>query len=148
MANSIDIVEQLQNLSLQDIRYPKPILKWIGGKTQIINDVINHFPTKMKNYHEPFIGGGSVLLRLLHEIEHGNIKVKGALYASDNNKYLINLYTTIQNNPERFLDDISVLIQEYQVAEDKSSYYYTIREQFNKLHRTRCKSICYVLISQ
>ena len=30
----------------------KPILKWVGGKTQIIDDIIESFPDKMDNYHE------------------------------------------------------------------------------------------------
>jgi DNA adenine methylase len=42
----------------------KPLIKWVGGKTQILNDVLNKFPTENNNYYEPFLGG-SVLLGLL-----------------------------------------------------------------------------------
>ena len=47
------------------IKLPKPILKWIGGKTQILDKLIIEFPSKINNYHEIFLGGGSVLLGIL-----------------------------------------------------------------------------------
>ena len=43
----------------------KPFLKWLGGKTQIINDIISKIPTQINNYHELFLGGGSILLAVL-----------------------------------------------------------------------------------
>ena len=43
---------------------PGPFLKWVGGKNQIINTVLNSFPKNINNYHEIFLGGGSVLLGL------------------------------------------------------------------------------------
>lgn len=45
-----------------DCKVQKPFLKWVGGKTQIINDIILKIPKQMNNYHELFLGGGSVLL--------------------------------------------------------------------------------------
>ena len=38
--------------------YQKPLLKWCGGKTQIINKIMDKFPKKINNYYEPFLGGG------------------------------------------------------------------------------------------
>ena len=43
----------------------KPFLKWVGGKTQILDEVLARFPRTMRDYHEPFVGGGSVLLAFL-----------------------------------------------------------------------------------
>ena len=53
----------------------KPLLKWIGGKTQIIEKVMEKFPSTMKNYHEIFLGGGSVLLALLCYKRDGKITI-------------------------------------------------------------------------
>ena len=78
------------------IPIPKPLLKWVGGKTQILDDVMSLFPTKIKNYHEPFIGGGSVLIGLLTYINAGKIKLTGKIYASDLNSNLIGFYKNIQ----------------------------------------------------
>ena len=43
----------------------KPFLKWVGGKTQMIDKILSKIPTEMENYHELFLGGGSVLLAML-----------------------------------------------------------------------------------
>ena len=35
-----------------ELNIQKPFLKWVGGKTQIINNIINKLPVEMNNYHE------------------------------------------------------------------------------------------------
>jgi DNA adenine methylase len=76
-----------------------PLLKWVGGKSQIMSDVLARFPADIQNYHEPFVGGGSVLLAMLD----AGIEVKGTLYASDINPYLIHFYKTLQTQPDALL---------------------------------------------
>ena len=68
--------------------YDKPVIKWVGGKTQIIDTVIDNFPTEITNYHELFLGGGSVLLALLQNIDNNKIKVSGSINAYDVNETL------------------------------------------------------------
>ena len=38
----------------------KPILKWAGGKTQMLGDLIPKVPTSYGRYIEPFFGGGAM----------------------------------------------------------------------------------------
>lgn len=126
----------------------KPFLKWVGGKTQIITKIVNKMSgMKMKNYHEPFLGGGSVLLAVLSLHRHEIIDISGNIYAYDINKSLINVYKNIQSNKEELHEYLSHYISEYdsivgnevnrspknleQAMTSKESYYYWIRNKYN-----------------
>jgi DNA adenine methylase len=127
----------------------KPVLKWVGGKTQIIDEVLGLFPAEMANYHEPFLGGGSVLLALLASVEAGTRTIYGTVFASDLNPNLIALYKNIQSRPDEFIQETRALIEAFSkctgsivnrkptTAEEAStspeSYYYWIRTRFNAL---------------
>lgn len=97
-----------------DYEYVKPFLKWVGGKTQIIREVIAMFPKEINNYHEPFLGGGSVLLAFLSQLKNGNIKLTGKIYASDINSNLIGLFKNIQTNPDGIIAEVKKLTDEFE----------------------------------
>lgn len=135
---------------------PKPILKWVGGKTQIIDKLLSNFPTEMNNYHEIFLGGGSVLFALLSFVKNGSIKIHGTIQAYDINEPLIYMYKNIQVSPNELFDTIQILLSEYtncpseglfnrnpQTLEEakvcKENYYYWIRSQYNSLSREEKK---------
>lgn len=127
----------------------KPFLKWVGGKTQIIDKITNMLPDKIENYYEPFLGGGSVLLSVLSLREEKRIEIKGEIYASDINPVIIAIYKHIQNNPLDFIREVKKLISEFKSCKSeeikrkpqniseaktsKESYYYWIRNNFNNL---------------
>ena len=75
----------VKDVPTKKIHIPKPILKWVGGKTQIIDTLITNFPVEINNYREAFLGGGSVLLTLLSYVKSGIIKIRGNIYAYDLN---------------------------------------------------------------
>lgn len=113
----------VENPKTEEITVPliKPILKWIGGKSQIINKVISTFPKEMDNYHEIFLGGGSVLFALLNEIINKKIKVKETINAYDFNCSLINMYKNIQKEPLDVYKHVDTLIKEYFESIDNSN---------------------------
>ena len=131
------------------INTPKPIIKWVGGKTQILDKLIIEFPTKINNYHEIFLGGGSVLLALLSYVKNGVIKIDGNIYAYDLNEVLIYVYKNIQTNHNELYTKLQEIIKNFNECGDgevnrapkniteakiaKENYYYWIRSEYNKL---------------
>jgi DNA adenine methylase len=125
----------------------KPPLKWVGGKTQIIEQVLSLFPKTMKNYIEPFLGGGSVLLALLSSRNH--IQISGNIKASDTNPNTIGLYQNIQSHIDELVRELTELTATYSAIEgttinrkatteeeaksSRESYYYWVRSTFNAL---------------
>ena len=94
-----------------------PVLKWVGGKRQLLNDIIPMIPKNCSTYVEPFIGGGAVLFEL---------QPKKAII-NDFNSELINVYTVIRDYPEE-------LIKELQFHKDNntSEHFYAVREYDRK----------------
>jgi DNA adenine methylase len=142
----------------------KPVLKWVGGKTQIIDRILAHVPKTMHNYHEPFIGGGSVLLGVLTLAKEDAIQIRGKVFASDKNENLIALYSNIQQHPDILINELQELVNVFSnVPDDKISvnrkpssieeatqckeqYYYWARDTYNKMSKVEkisCKGSAY-----
>ena len=119
----------------------KPFLKWVGGKTQILDEVFRLFPTTINNYYEPFLGGGSVLFKLLDNISSGIITITGDIYVSDSNKTLIYCYKNIQN-PESFntlINEVIKLKTEYESLKEPLALNGTLVEK-DKAGKTKKKT--------
>jgi DNA adenine methylase len=68
----------------------RPLLKWAGGKTQLLAEILPKIPKNYGRYIEPFFGGGALFFSIIPE--NGII--------SDSNPELINLYQTVANQVE------------------------------------------------
>ena len=68
----------------------KPIMKWAGGKTQMLGDIMPKIPQKYGKYIEPFIGGGALFFALSPD--------KSII--ADSNPELINMYRQVADNVE------------------------------------------------
>jgi DNA adenine methylase len=108
----------------------KPLIKWVGGKHKLLEHIIPHFPKEINNYHELFLGGGSVLLGVLSQINDKKIKIKGKIYAYDFNPVLIAFYKAIQSNWKQLYDTIMKIKKAGEKVDDKEYYYY-IRQVYN-----------------
>ena len=158
--NNIEIIydnKLVKDVLTKKIHIPKPILKWVGGKTQIIDKLITNFPVEINNYREAFLGGGSVLLTLLSYVKSGIIKIQGNIYAYDLNEPLIYIYKNIQTHHNELYDILQTIIKDFNECGNgeinrtpaniieakiaKENYYYWIRSEYNKLCLNDKKSI-------
>lgn len=135
----------------------KPILKWVGGKSQIIDKLIVEFPKEFNNYRELFLGGGSVLFTLLAYVKSNIIKISGNIYAYDLNEPLIYLYKNIQSNHNELHISIRNIIEVFnscgngelnrnpknitEAIISKENYYYWIRNLYNRLSQNEKKTV-------
>lgn len=87
-----------------------PILKWVGGKRQLLPEIEKYIP-EFSTYYEPFVGGGAVLF---------NIQPQKAV-VNDINKELINLYSIVKNNVEELIEDLKK-------HQNDETYFYSQRE--------------------
>lgn len=102
----------LSTLSLSVHSVPHPFVKWVGGKTQLLPEIVKYVPKRFNTYFEPFLGGGAVLYQ---------IHPKHAV-VNDLNGELINAYKQVQTNPEQL---IHLLRQMF--SKDSKEYYMSIR---------------------
>ena len=100
----------------------KPILKWAGGKRQILPYLLQYIPKDFNNYYEPFAGGLALLIEL-----YNRGRIKKAII-SDINKDLINLYEIIKEKPYELIS----AIKEIPFKNNKDDYYQA-RKLFNSL---------------
>lgn len=76
------------------ISYQRPCLRWPGNKYSLLKVIIPLVPKTISNYHEPFVGSGSVFL---------NTSFEKKAYLSDCNPELINFYEQVKTNLPDFL---------------------------------------------
>lgn len=88
-----------------------PILKWVGGKRQLLDSIEPLIP-QCSTYYEPFIGGGAVLFS----------RQPDKAVINDSNPELINVYLTIKDEPEALIEKL----KEHK-ANSSEEYYYSIR---------------------
>lgn len=88
----------------------RPILKWAGGKTQLLPELLAKLPSRVERYIEPFFGGGALFFALAP---------REAIIA-DINPELVNLYQQVAGNVDGVIEQLSL-------HENSESHFYTVR---------------------
>lgn len=88
-----------------------PVVKWVGGKRQLLDVLTPLLPDEMTCYCEPFVGGGALLFWMQPEIA----------FVNDINRDLILVYEVIR-------DEVEPLIKALQKHKNEAAYYYEVRD--------------------
>ncbi len=88
-----------------------PVVKWVGGKRQLLDSLTPLMPKRIRIYCEPFLGGGALLLH----------RQPSTAYVNDVNSDLIALYEVVR-------DDVEGLILALKEHKNEPGYFYTVRD--------------------
>ncbi len=91
-----------------------PILKWAGGKTQLLPALSELLPETFKHYYEPFVGGGAMFFHLLDSTP------RLRAHLADYNEELINCYKAVR-------DEVDAVIKQLKKHRNESDYFYRLR---------------------
>lgn len=100
----------------------KPVIKWVGGKSQLAQKIREMLPDEFETYYEPFVGGGALLLDLLPNYAVVN----------DINPELTNMYLQIKYNVSGVIKFLRILDKQHEEWSEPKDYYYLVRSTFNK----------------
>lgn len=99
-------------------RKMSPVLKWAGGKTQLLEIIRSRMPESYNTYFEPFIGGGAVVLDLC----------PSTAVINDCNEQLVNLYMQLKKAPYLLAEYIA----EFDNYACDKTFYLSMRERYNR----------------
>jgi DNA adenine methylase len=111
-----------------------PVLKWAGGKSQLLPVLRKNYPSALKlgdidTFIEPFVGGGAVFFDIAN-----SFTFKQA-FLLDINPDLIILYQSIKEDVEGVISELKKISDAYLADSDdarRKNFYYAIREEFNE----------------
>jgi DNA adenine methylase len=111
-------------------RSAKPILKWAGGKRQLLPALRPYYPRMFRRYFEPFLGSGAVFLDLYNR---GSLEGR-EVYLSDINADIIGCYRAVRDDPEAVIAALTALEREHRTL--GRDHFYVVRDQrFNPARR-------------
>ncbi|MGE0404039.1 MAG: DNA adenine methylase [Kofleriaceae bacterium] len=123
MASRATASRAARRLPSADLQAPlapaSPIIKWVGGKTKLLPELISRMPARFGRYYEPFAGGLALFFRVAPQ----------RAVISDANADLIALYTAVATE----VNAVIKRLQHHREAHDER-HYYAMRAKWNELH--------------
>lgn len=105
---------------------PRPVIKWAGGKRQLLGELAERSPQDFENYFEPFFGGGALYLYLCR-----TGAMQGKAFLNDANPELINVYRMIRDRTAELVD----AVQQQEFANTREAYL-ACQTRFNAIRGT------------
>lgn len=114
---------------------PRPFLKWVGGKGQLLPELLKRVEAagKFGRYHEPFVGGGALFFEMARCKQFG----RKYAYLSDNNPRLVKAYQGIRED----VDAVISALEEHKRFHGKE-YFYHVRNLHNASWNTETPVEC------
>ena len=115
---------------------PRPFLKWVGGKRQLIPELLNAVDAAgpFRRFHEPFLGGGALFFALAR-----THRLNGVSYLSDVNQNLIDAYLGLRDHVEEVID----LLKTHRTRHSES-YFYEVRAQAPRAIAKKAARVIYL----
>lgn len=119
------------NNSIPSTREAKPFVKWAGGKSLLLPEIIGALP---RDFHacklcvEPFVGGGALFFHLKRLYPHKSYVI------NDHNSDLVHTYEAVRDAPGKLIGLLRVQQQRYdslRSLDERRAYFLRQRELFN-----------------
>ena len=108
----------------------RPLLKWAGGKRQLLPELRPFYPRRFDRYFEPFLGSGAVFLDLLNS----GLLVGRDVLLSDINADIIGCYRSVRDSVDDVISELAALETAYRSR--GAAHYYEVRDEaFNPARR-------------
>lgn len=111
----------------------RPFLKWLGGKSRVKDLVASSFPDSFDGFHDAFLGGGAVLIHMLHLAAEGTIRAPQRVRACDLNTALVAAFRNVRDHPHELLTACEELQSRYNDAPEQRDMYMGARETYNSM---------------